>query len=50
MVRAGKPFGGIIGDVLPRNHAIGTLARQLETRDAAKPICRGSDHWGAAGA
>jgi hypothetical protein len=36
------------GDVLLRNHAIGKLARQMETSDAARPICRGSDHWGAA--
>lgn len=35
-------------DVLPRNHAIGKLARQMETSDAARPIYRGSDHWRAA--
>jgi hypothetical protein len=32
-------------DLLPRNHTIGKLARQMETSDAAKPIYRGSDHW-----
>lgn len=35
-------------DVLPRIHAIGKLARQMETSDAARPIYRGSDHWGVA--
>ena len=35
-------------DVLPGNHAIGRLARQMETSDAAKPFYRGSDHWRAA--
>ena len=35
-------------DLLPRIHAIGKLARQMETSDAAKPIYRGADHWGAA--
>ncbi|MFT3976157.1 MAG: hypothetical protein QM688_03445 [Sphingomonas bacterium] len=35
-------------DLLPRIHAIGKLARQMETSDAAKPIYRGSDHWRAA--
>ena len=35
-------------DLLPGNHAIGKLARQMETSDAAKPIYRGSDHWRAA--
>ena len=33
--RGQDPFGS---DLLPRNHALGTLARQLETSDAAKPI------------
>ena len=33
-----------VTDVLPRNHAIGKLARQTETSDAARPIYRGSDH------
>ena len=42
--------GKAYADLLPRNHAIGKLARQMETSDAAKPIYRGSDHWGAAGA
>ncbi|WP_404365847.1 hypothetical protein AB5I39_09700 [Sphingomonas sp. MMS24-J45] len=35
-------------DVLPRIHAIGKLARQMETSDAARPIYRGSDHRRAA--
>ena len=35
-------------DVLPRSHAIGKLARQMETSDAARPIYRRSDHGGAA--
>ena len=35
-------------DLLPRIHAIGKLARQMETSDAARPIYRGSDHWRAA--
>ena len=35
-------------DLLPRFRAIGKLARQMETSDAAKPIYRGSDHWRAA--
>ncbi len=35
-------------DVLPIIHAIGKLARQMETSDAARPIYRGSDHWRAA--
>ncbi|TCP64459.1 hypothetical protein, partial [Sphingomonas sp. PP-CE-1G-424] len=35
-------------DLLPRLHAIGKLARQMETSDAARPIYRGSDHWRAA--
>jgi len=33
------------GARLSRNHNIGTLARQIETRDAARPMYRGSDHW-----
>lgn len=41
-------FASILGDLLPRNHAIGKLARQMETSDAARPIYRGSDHWRAA--
>ena len=35
-------------DLLPWNHAIVRLARQMETSDAARPFYRGSDHWGAA--
>jgi hypothetical protein len=35
-------------DVLPKNHAIGKLARQMETSDAARPFYRGSDHRRAA--
>lgn len=35
-------------DVLPWNHAVGNLARQMETSDAAKPIYRESDYWRAA--
>jgi len=37
-----------LGDVLPGNHAIGKLARQMETSDAARPFYRGSDHRRAA--
>lgn len=37
----------VADDVLPRNHAIGKVARQMETSDAARPIYRGSDHWRA---
>lgn len=35
-VRAEASFPGF--DLLPRNHAIGKLARQMETSDAARPI------------
>ena len=35
-------------DVLPGNHAIGKLACQMETSDAARPFYRGSDHRRAA--
>ncbi len=33
------------GDLLPRNQDINPFARQRETRDAARPMYRGSDHW-----
>jgi hypothetical protein len=36
------------GDLLPRSHAIGKLARELETGNSARSIYRGSDHWRAA--
>ena len=35
----------VAADLLPGNHAIGKLARQMETSDAARPFYRGSDHW-----
>ena len=35
-------------DLLRGNHAIGKLARQMETGDAARPFYRGSDHRRAA--
>ncbi len=38
----------IDADVLPGNHAIGKLACQMETSDAARPFYRGSDHRRAA--
>ena len=42
------PEADIAIDLLPGNHAIGKLARRMETSDAAKPIYRGSDHRRAA--
>lgn len=36
------------GDVLSRINATGKLARQMQTSYAARPVYRGSDHWGAA--
>ena len=35
-------------DLLPGIHAIGKLARQMETSDAAKPFYRRADYWGFA--
>ncbi|WCT75721.1 hypothetical protein PQ455_20280 (plasmid) [Sphingomonas naphthae] len=35
-------------DLLPGNHAIGRLARQMETSDASRPFYRGPDYWRAA--
>ena len=37
-----------VTDLLPENHAIVNLARQMETSDAAKPIYRIADYWRAA--
>jgi len=37
-----------VADVLPGNHAIVKLARQMETSDAARPFYRGSDYRRAA--
>ncbi len=42
------PEAEVEADLLPRNHAIGKLARQMETSDAARPFYRGSDHSRAA--
>jgi len=43
-----RQVSGIAIDLLPGNHAIVRLARQMETSDAAKPFYRKSDHWRAA--
>jgi hypothetical protein len=43
-----KRCGIVERDLLPGIHAIGKLARQMETSDAAMLIYRGSDHWSAA--
>ena len=42
---AGNRVISYTNDLLPGNHAIGKLARQMETSDAARPFYRGSDHW-----
>ncbi|ONF97373.1 hypothetical protein [Sphingomonas jeddahensis] len=42
------PLGWSDDDLLPGNHAIGKLAGQMETSDAARPFYRGSDHRRAA--
>jgi Sensors of blue-light using FAD len=39
---------GVLVDLLPRIHAIGKLARQMETSDATRSIYRRADHWGSA--
>jgi hypothetical protein len=45
---APTPADVVQHDLLPRINATGKLARQMKTSDTARPIYRGSDHWGVA--
>jgi hypothetical protein len=48
LVNVDRPYSVNGIDLLARIHAIGKLARQMETSDAARPIYRGTDYWRAA--